>query len=43
MCRARPVASSTSTMTTGPVVARFHPRWYKGTDPIPPAPEGDNH
>lgn len=28
---------------TGPVVARFHPRWYKGTEPVAPAPEGDNH
>lgn len=28
---------------TGPVVARYYPRWYKGDAPIEPAAEADNH
>lgn len=29
--------------STGPVVARYYPRWYRGEAPIAPAPEPDNH
>jgi hypothetical protein len=28
---------------TGPTVARYSPRWYKGTEPIEPAGEPDQH
>ena len=28
---------------TGPVVGRFYPRWYKGSDPIDAADEADQH
>lgn len=28
---------------TSPVVARYYPRWYKGTEPIEPAGEPDQH
>jgi hypothetical protein len=27
--------------STGPAVARYYPRWYRGTEPIEPADEGD--
>ncbi|HSN19395.1 MAG TPA: DUF2889 domain-containing protein [Usitatibacter sp.] len=30
-------------VTTGPAVARFYPRWYRGTEPIEPADEADHH
>ena len=29
--------------STGPAVARYYPRWYKGTEPIEPAAESDHH
>ena len=29
--------------TTGPAVAKFYPRWYRGADPIAPADEADHH
>ena len=29
--------------STGPAVARYYPRWYRGTEPIEPAGEGDHH
>jgi len=29
--------------STSPAVARFYPRWYRGTEPIEPAGEGDHH
>lgn len=28
---------------TGPTVARYYPRWYKGSEPIEPAGEPDQH
>jgi hypothetical protein len=28
---------------TNPTVARYYPQWYRGTDPIAPAPESDRH
>jgi hypothetical protein len=28
---------------TGAAVARYYPRWYKGTEPIEPAGEPDQH
>ena len=28
---------------TKPTVARYYPEWYRGTDPIAPAPESDRH
>jgi hypothetical protein len=27
----------------GPVVGRYYPRWYEGTQPIAPAGEPDQH
>lgn len=29
--------------STGPVVGRYYPRWYRGTDPVKPADEADEH
>jgi hypothetical protein len=29
--------------STSPVVARFYPQWYRGTEAIPPADESDHH
>jgi hypothetical protein len=28
---------------TSPVVGRYYPKWYKGTTPVKPADEADNH
>jgi hypothetical protein len=28
---------------TGPVVGRFYPKWYKGTEPVQAADEADHH
>lgn len=28
---------------TGPAVARYYPRWYRGAEAIEPAPESDQH
>jgi hypothetical protein len=28
---------------TSPVVGRYHPRWYEGTEPVEPAAEEDQH
>ncbi len=27
----------------GPVVGRYYPKWYRGTEPVKPADEGDHH
>jgi hypothetical protein len=29
--------------STAPAVARYYPKWYRGTEPIEPAGEGDHH
>ncbi len=29
--------------STSPAVARYYPRWYRGTEPIEPVGEGDHH
>jgi hypothetical protein len=29
--------------STAPAVARYYPRWYKGTEPGEPAAEPDHH
>ena len=29
--------------STQPAVARYYPRWYRGKEPIEPAPESDHH
>ena len=29
--------------STGAVVGRYYPRWYKGSEPVPPADEIDHH
>lgn len=28
---------------TSPAVARYYPKWYRGTEPVKPADEGDHH
>jgi hypothetical protein len=30
-------------VTTGPAVAKFYPRWYRGTEPVEPADKADHH
>ena len=29
--------------STGPAVARYYPKWYRGTEPVEAAGEGDHH
>ena len=28
---------------TAPAVGRYYPKWYRGTQPVAPADEGDHH